>query len=79
MKHDRIKLAQWQGSTGDQYVDIPWPQVHAQASSAAIDWLNRQDSTHCQLMLETVNQFQSLWAEFYNSTVFAEYTEKFGK
>jgi hypothetical protein len=79
MKYERVKLGQWIGSIADEYVDIPWPRVHAQTSSAAIDWLNRQDPIQCQMMLEKTEELQSLWAEFYSTELLAEYTNKFGK
>jgi len=79
MKYDRIKLSQWIANPLDEYVDIPWPHVHLQAGSAVIDWLNRQDPIQCQMILEKTQDFQSLWAEFYDCNLLAEYTFKFGK
>jgi hypothetical protein len=79
MKYDRIKLSQWIADAQDEYVDIPWPHVHSQVGAALIDWLNRQDPIQCQMILEKTPGFQSLWAEFYDNNLLAEYTFKFGK
>jgi hypothetical protein len=79
MKYERVKLSQWIADAHDEYVDIPWPHVHSQVGAALIDWLNRQDPIQCQMILEKTQGFQSLWAEFYDRNLLAEYTYKFGK
>jgi hypothetical protein len=73
-------LARWIGDVTDSYVDIPWPEVHNQAGSTAINWLNQQDPTECQIIMdkEQDGSVRSLWAEFYNENLRLEYALRFG-
>ena len=81
MKCERIPLACWIGDITDGYVDIPWPEVHNQAGSAVINWLNQQDPTQCQIIMdkEQDGSVRSLWAEFYNENLRLEYALRFGQ
>jgi len=80
MKNNRIFLHNWQGDPYDQYVDIPWPLVHQVAGTAMISWLDRQDPTRAQMILDkTADGWQSLWAEFYDDGALTEFHLRFGK
>jgi hypothetical protein len=74
-------LALWIGDITDGYVDRPWPEVHNQAGSAVINWLNQQDPTKCQIIMdkEQDGSVRSLWAEFYNENLRLEYALRFGQ
>jgi hypothetical protein len=80
MKNDRILLASWLGDYTDGYVDIPWPEVHKQAGSDIIHWINRHKHTDVQMILDKNNSgSQSLWAEFYNNNLRLEFALLFAK
>jgi hypothetical protein len=80
MKFDRVRLATWISDITD-YIDIPWPLVHAQAGSDEIAWINEQDPVACQMIMdkEKDGTVRSLWAEFYNDGLRLEYALRFGK
>lgn len=84
MKSDRVLLAEWLGDYTDSYNDIPWPLVHERAGSDAIRWLNQQDHTEVQMILEKgegggrTGQ-QRLYAEFYLPILRTEFALKFNK
>lgn len=79
MKNNKHKLAEWVGDYTDGYVDIPWPLVHSQAGSEAVNWLNRQDPTRCQMILENDSGKMELWAEFFDPRAELEYALRFAK
>jgi hypothetical protein len=82
MKTNRVKLAEWLGDYTDGYVDIPWPLVHGQAGDEQIRWLNKQDPSHVQMVLEKEKDEpaqQTLWAEFYRPETHIEYALRFAK
>jgi len=81
MKFERVKLATWIGDITDSYIDIPWPWVHEQAGSEEIAWINQQDPTVCQMIMdkEQDGSVRSLWAEFYSKSLRLEYALRFGK
>ena len=79
MKSDLIHLAEWQGQE-DEYVDIPWPKVHQLVGNEQIRWIQRQDPTRCQLILDsTLNGIYKLYAEFYDPRLRTEYALRFAK
>lgn len=84
MKNDRVLLAEWLGDYTDGYNDIPWPLIHERAGSAVIRWLNQQDYTEVQMILEKgegggrTGQ-QRLYAEFYLPALRTEFALKFAK
>lgn len=80
MKSDLIYLAEWDGYQGDDYVDIPWPKVHQLVGNEQIRWIQNQDPTKCQLILDTAdNGIHKLYAEFYDPLIRVEYALRFAK
>ena len=81
MKFERVKLATWTEDVTEGYIDIPWPRVHQQACRDEIAWINEQDPTVCQMIMdqEPQGRVRSLWAEFYNTSLRQEYALRFGK
>lgn len=77
MKVDRVFLAEWLGDYTDGYNDIPWPMIHDSAGHDVIRWLNRQDPSRCQMILEKnvddQTGMQRLYAEFYDSRLRTEF------
>jgi hypothetical protein len=81
MKCQRVFLARWLADYTDSYVDIPWPEVHRQSNSAVINWINQQDPTVCQMIMdrEENGSQRSLWAEFYQPRTYTEYLLRFAQ
>jgi hypothetical protein len=82
MKSDRVLLATWIADLVDTYVDIPWPKVQQQmGTDEPIAWLNRQDHTQAQMILEKHPDgvTKSLYAEFYNRGLRQEFALRFAK
>lgn len=80
MKSDLIYLAEWDGYQGDDYVDIPWPKVHQLIGNEQIRWIQGQDTTKCQLLLDsTPTGIHRLYVEFYDSALRTEYALRFAK
>jgi hypothetical protein len=80
MKSDLIYLAEWEGYQDDDYVGIPWPKVHQLVGNDQIRWIQTQDPTKCQLILDsTFNGVHTLYAEFYDPVLRIEYALRFAK
>lgn len=80
MRNDKILLASWVGDYTDGYVDIPWPEVHQQAGSEIINWINKREYADVQMILDKNNNGnQSLWAEFYNKNLRLEFALMFAR
>lgn len=83
MKSERVFLAEWFSDLRDEYVDIPWPMVHEWAGYDVIRWLNKQDFTRCQMVLEKSQEtdinIQKLYAEFYDPRLRTEFAIRFAK
>lgn len=84
MKTDRVLLAEWLGDSTDSYNDIPWPMVHEWAGYDVVRWINQQDYTRCQMILEKDPNplhtgVQRLYAEFYDSALRTEFALRFAK
>lgn len=81
MKSESIRLAEWDGYQGDDYVDIPWPRVHQMVGNEQIRWIHSQDPTKCQLVLDTdpIEGIHRLYAEFYDDRLRLEYALRFAK
>lgn len=76
MKCERVQLLTWHSSSVN--IDVPWPEVHRAVGSAAVTWLNCQDSTSVQLIVDQdAKGSAQLWAEFYQLTQYHEYCERF--
>ena len=52
MKTERVFLCEWLGDYTDGYNDIPWPMVHEWVGYDAVRWINSQDYSRVQLILE---------------------------
>jgi len=83
MKSDRVFLAEWLGDPTDGYNDIPWPMVHEWAGYEAIRWINSQNHTDVQMILERGTDFShgfiKLYAEFYTPALRTEFALRFAK
>lgn len=83
MKSDRVLLAEWLGDSTDGYTDIPWPLIHDRAGDEIVRWLNQQDLSGCQMILEKASGVstgkQRLYAEFYQPALRTEFALRFGK
>jgi hypothetical protein len=83
MKSDRVLLAEWLGDTTDGYTDIPWPLIHDRAGDEIVRWLNQQDHTLCQMILEKDSEMNAgmhrLYAEFYQPALRTEFALRFAK
>lgn len=83
MKIDRVFLCEWLGDTTDGYNDIPWPMVHEWAGYDVIRWINSQNYTDCQLIMEKSTGIDSgmikLYAEFYQQSLRTEFALRFAK
>jgi hypothetical protein len=80
MKSERIFLHLWEGEPGDNYLDIPWPDVHRQTGVELINWLNSQDTVDVQMIMEQEHGgWQSLWAEFYKESTRIQFALKFAR
>jgi hypothetical protein len=77
MKTHRFKLAEWQAEESNfcEYLDIDWPEVHRQAGLDHIQWLQQQDPSQCQLVVETKSRknTRSLSAEIYSDSLAIAY------
>lgn len=83
MKNDRVFLAEWLGDPTDGYNDIPWPMVHEWAGYDVIRWINSQDPSDCQLVLERGTDFShgfiKLYVEFFTPSLRTEFALRFAK
>jgi hypothetical protein len=83
MKSDLIHLAEWKVYEHEEYVeyvDIPWPKIHQLVGNEQIRWIQSQDPTRCQLILDsTLNGLRKLYAEFYDPLLRVEYALRFAK
>jgi hypothetical protein len=80
MKNSRVFLHNWQGDPADRYLDIPWPLIHQVSGTEMIAWLDQQDVSHVQMVLDrTADGWQTLWAEFYDDKTRTEFALRFAK
>lgn len=84
MKTERVFLAEWLGDPTDGYNDIPWPMVHEWVGHEAVRWINRQDYTKAQMILEKSTDptdvgIQKLYVEFYVPSLRSEFALRFAK
>ena len=84
MKTERVFLCEWLGDYTDGYNDIPWPMVHEWVGYDAVRWINSQDYSRVQLILEKdaspLNAgIQRLYAEFYVPALRSEFALRFAK
>lgn len=84
MRTERLFLCEWLGDTQDGYNDIPWPMVHEWVGHEAIRWINQQDYTKVQMILEKSTDptdigIQKLYVEFYVPALRSEFAIRFAK
>lgn len=84
MKNSKVFLCEWLGDTTDSYNDIPWPMVHEWAGYDCIRWVNSQDPSDCQMVLERSTGLydsgtQRLYVEFFNDNLRTEFALRFAK
>lgn len=71
MKTSRIVLADW--ISRDLYLDIDWPTVHRKLGLEQLDWLLKQPTENCQLVLDKSDINFKLVAEFYDERTLLTY------
>jgi hypothetical protein len=80
MKTSKIFLHKWPSNSSDDYIDIPWPQVHQAVGSDTITWLRDRDPTQVQLILEkAADGSHELYADFYSPALRNEFALTFAK
>lgn len=81
MKNERVLLAEWSADINDEYIDIPWPQVHAAAGADAVRWITAHSHSQIQLVLQTdpSTTWQRLYAEFYTPQLATQFALLFTK
>jgi hypothetical protein len=79
MKSSTVALAEWQGLDTDGYIDIPWPRVHRQAGRDTVAWLEHQDWTRVQMMVNNTDGHCQLVAEFFCDQTRCEFALRFGR
>ena len=72
MKTSKIELLSWLPEQ-DENIEINWPKLHKTIGVDHTNWLLKQPSNHCQLVLERNDQRCRLIAEFYTDHALAEY------
>lgn len=77
MKTNRITLTDWTVDD-EEYIDVNWPKVQKTIGVDHLEWLLKQDSVDCQLVLDKELNFHSgstikLVAEFYNEKILTCY------
>jgi hypothetical protein len=78
MKTDnRITLYKWQSK--DDIIEVDWPKVHREVGSDQINWLLRQPSDQCQVVVDKFNENFTLVAEFYNKQILVDYYLRWAK
>jgi hypothetical protein len=78
MKTDhRITLFKWHSK--DEIIEVDWPKVHREVGSDQINWLLRQPSDQCQVVVDKFNENFTLVAEFYNKQILVDYYLRWAK
>lgn len=76
MKTKRVVLADWVST--DLYLDIDWPAVQRKLGVEQVDWLLRQSTSKCQLVLDKSDINFKLVAEFYDEQTLLTYLLMWG-
>jgi hypothetical protein len=71
MKTKRLPLSKWRSSEVD--IDIDWPRVQRDLGEDQVEWLLKQPSDQCQLVLDKHAQDFTLFAEFYSEQLLITY------
>lgn len=83
MKTHRFELGKFFPSEGDDLdiIHIDWPAIHNQAGLDCIQWLKKQDSTYCQMVVEQRPDDTHWWlvAEIYSDRLATEYALMWAK
>ena len=72
MKTSKIELLKWLPEEGEN-IEINWPKLHKTIGLDHTNWLLKQPTSQCQLVLERNDQHCRLIAEFYNDHALLEY------
>jgi hypothetical protein len=72
MKTNKVELYKWLDLEGEN-IEIDWPQVHKTIGLDHTNWLLKQPSHLCQLILERNDMHCRLVAEFYNDHALVNY------
>jgi hypothetical protein len=82
MKNSKVVLAIWVQDHYDLFLNIPWPIVHQQIGSDAIQWLKKQGEDRVQMIYEKNSMLPAtctLTAEFYDKICRQEFALRFAK
>ena len=72
MKTSKVELYKWLGSEGET-IEIDWPKVHKTIGLDHTNWLLKQPSDRCQIILERNDMYCRLVAEFYSEQTLTHY------
>jgi hypothetical protein len=72
MKNSRVELLKWLPQESE-YIEIDWPKVHKTIGVDHTEWLLKQPTELCQLMLERNDMYCRLIAEFYDEKTLTAY------
>ena len=72
MKTSKVELYKWLGSEGET-IEIDWPKVHKTIGLDHTNWLLKQPSDQCQIILERNDMYCRLVAEFYSEQTLTHY------
>jgi hypothetical protein len=72
MKIDKVQLAQWFNADEDN-IDIDWPKIQKLLGREQVEWLLKQPTEICQLVVEKSEKDLKLIAEFYDKRALVNY------
>jgi hypothetical protein len=72
MKTKAVELLKWLPEEGEN-IEIDWPKVHKTIGVDQTNWLLKQPTDVCQLMLERNDMYCRLIAEFYDDQALTHY------
>jgi hypothetical protein len=72
MKTKAVELVKWLPEEGEN-IEIDWPKVHKTIGVDQTNWLLKQPTDVCQLMLERNDMYCRLIAEFYDDQALTHY------
>ena len=70
MKAWRTTLVKWSKTDS---LDVDWPWVHQQVGESRIGWINQQNPTKCQLVIEHTLNHTQLSVEFYDAVLWNQW------
>jgi len=72
MKSSKVELYRWLPSEGEN-IEIDWPKVHKKIGLDQTKWLLDQSRYSCQIVLERIDIYCRLVAEFYDERTLINY------